>query len=418
MNDTDSQVLCAYCRHTSVLERPNQPRANVSPSVDVHTIRIPSHAPRFLGAAIVGTLVVLLTSGFVAYQVVRDVGGQESVLGMLPSARQFIERAVGGTGGATSSTFAAFQFSDQPQLLDIDGDSRPEIIGLSKLPGGPAWIGAYDGATLAEIWRTELLGEDASGGDSRRAVVGDFVLSSDALGKLQAYHAKTGQPAWAALIGERVREYCAGEAFVRVLATDGKAHDLALDTGKRLAPAPTGECIPVLGTRSTKGPRTALVGWSEFDEYGLPSLHGVEGISAHRALVVAGTKRAFLLGSKAQGTSYPMVAAVEGKEVLWMDAVAGVDPMKSEGNVTTQLAALSGDKLAIPYEVRGSEGMRMALFDAVSGKRLWDQPIHQRSQVETGIVMTGDTIYYASWTAVYLLDVATGARRGLLGTEF
>lgn len=419
VNDADTQVVCAYCRHTSVLERPNQPRPQVPVSIDVHTIKLPSLVPKFFGLVMLMVVASVGLAGFVAYQALRGATDQAGdVMSMLPGAKQLIEQATGAGGGAGGFAAPSFQFSDQPQLVDLDGDGHPEIVGLSRQPGGPVWIGAYDGVKLTEIWRTDLLGEDASGPDARRAVVPGYVLSADALGRLQAYHVKTGQPAWATLIGERVREFCFGEGFVRVIAMDKKAHDLAVDTGKRLESAPTGECTPVLGTRSTKGPLTSLIGWSEFDDHGLPSLHGVSGISAHRALVVSGTKRAFLLGSKSEGTGYPLVAAVEGKNVLWMDAVAGMDPMKSESNVTTQLAAYFGGKLAIPYEVRGSSGMRMALFEAASGKRLWDQPIHERSQVETGIVMTEHTIYYASWTAVYVLDVATGKRRGLLGSEF
>jgi outer membrane protein assembly factor BamB len=421
------QVTCEYCKHVSLLHRPGQ-QAAAAPAPPAPQQSAPSQGSGFVLAAVVGTLATVGIGGAVIYLVSQEVG--DAMKSAIPGAKDMVE-ALGEQAVQDKA-----RFSDQPQLVDLDSDGVPEIIGLSSVPSGESWIAAYDGKTLKPRWKTAPLSKDASDASARRALVPGLVLASDALGKLQAYSDKTGQPAWAALIGERVDGFCVGEGFVRVATADRKTQDLSLENGKRLeTPPPTGaaaakrgnpipdlaqatDCVPVLGTRSSDGPHYSLISWSEYDDYGLPSLHGIEGISAHRALWVRGTKRAFMLGGKSSGTSYPMVAAVDNKKVLWLEPVSGADPMTSSGNPTTQLAAFFGDKLAIPYEVRDRGGTRMALFEAATGKRLWDMPIHQKSHVESGLTMTADTIYYATWTGVYLIEVATGKVRAFLGQEF
>lgn len=417
----DQQVVCAYCKHISLLVRRGAPPPPESSSPEYHTVVVPSvGAP--IGLLVAGFLLSLGIAGAIFVFVVQE----KSI--SIPQALD--ERA--RMDSERDLLQVPFQFSDLPLLIDLNDDAQPEIIGLTRAPAGPAWIAAYDGKTLAPLWKTAPLSKDAADANARRAVLPGLVLSADALGKLQAYSAHTGQPAWATLIGERVESFCLGEGFVRVRSTDKIDHDLDLTTGKRIErqdpqlpqsnperrPGARGDCVPVHASRGQDGPAYSLVSWSEFNDHGLPGLHDVEGITAHRALVLRGTDRAFLLGGKSTGTRYPLVAAVEGKKVLWQDAVAGVDPMTSDSNPTTQLAAFFDGKLAVPYEIRGGGGVRMALFDGANGKRLWDMPVHQKNAVENGLIMSGDTIYYATWTAVYLLEARTGKQRAILGQEF
>ena len=51
-------------------------------------------------------------------------------------------------------------------------------------------------------------------------------------------------------------------------------------------------------------------------------------------------------------------------------------------------------------------------------KRLWDVAIHDKSQVSSGLQMSDTAVYYASWTALYVLDAKTGALQFRVGTEF
>jgi outer membrane protein assembly factor BamB len=416
----DKQAVCEYCRHIALLHRPNQaPPPEPSPMHHSVQVEVP-RGPSLLWPAIMGMVTTLGIAGGILFFVTREVG--DAMKSALPGAKDMVEKL------GREAVEDKARFSDFPHLSDLNGDGVPELIGLSKVPSGEAWIAAYDGKTQKPLWKTAPLAKDASESYAKRAVVPGLVLAADALGKLQAYSDKTGEPAWAALIGERVQAFCLGEGFVRVLAADKKTHDFALDTGKRIespAPPPSkkgrdpfADCVPLMGNGNQEGPVYSLIGWSEYDEHGLPGLHALEGITAHRALWVRGTKRAFMLGGKSEGTRYPMVAAVDGKKVLWTEVVSGADPMKSTSNVLTQLAAFADEKLAVPYEVTDRGGARMALFDAKTGKRLWDMPIHQKSHVESGLTMTKDTIYYATWTGVYLVDVATGKTRAFVGQEF
>jgi hypothetical protein len=59
----------------------------------------------------------------------------------------------------------------------------------------------------------------------------------------------------------------------------------------------------------------------------------------------------------------------------------------------------------------------MACLEGATGKRLWDVQIHERSQVSNGLSISGDTVFFASWTALYAVSLESGERRFVIGTE-
>jgi len=125
-----------------------------------------------------------------------------------------------------------------------------------------------------------------------------------------------------------------------------------------------------------------------------------------------------MLGAPSSGSRVPMVTAVEGKKVLWKSAVPAVDPLTTSVNVTTQVAAYANGRLVVPYELKGNKGVRMAAFDARSGTRLWDVPVHDGTPVSHGIALTDHDVYYATWTAVFVLKADTGELRWRQGIDF
>ena len=148
-------------------------------------------------------------------------------------------------------------------------------------------------------------------------------------------------------------------------------------------------------------------------------LNHLPGMAAHRALTPTSPGLSFELGSREPGTQVAMVAAIENGKVLWKDIVPGIDPLNTDVNVTTILAASDGADVAIPYGMKGSTaGVRMACFEARSGKRLWDVQIHQKSNVDEGITIEAGRVYYASWTALYVLSVRDGKILYQLGHDF
>ena len=398
-----SEVVCAYCQQTALIQRPNQP------------VRVPTPERP----------VIQLSTGVSKLPIIFAVVGFLSV-GMTTAIASFLMAAPDMSGTSAPSILDAVQqvakprsyFSDAPFLFDVNGDGVLDILGKSNVPGGVAWIAAYDGRDGNELWKSQDLPKDATEGMAFRTLVGDTFISVDALGKAQAYDAKTGQPRWATLLGETVRDACAGPGFVRLSRSDRQTQDLDPTSGKAVEKAPK-DCASVTTSNHQGAVGSRLIGWSEFDDWGIPGLHSVEGLSAHRALVLDDRSQAFLLGSKAAGSQVAMIARVKGKKVLWKDVVPGVDPLSTKVNVTTQNAAYSSGKVVVPYQMRDSDaGVRVALFDAETGRREWDVELHKKTQVDGGLALTATHVYVGSWTALYVLDAKTGERRFLVGSEF
>lgn len=324
------------------------------------------------------------------------------------------------TKAAGAVTESRFYFSDHPLLADVNRDGTMDVVGKSSTPGQNAWIAAYDGKTGKEIWRTADLTKDAAEGSTLRAVAGNRVVSVDALGKIQAYDLGNGQPAWAALLGERARGgVCAGNGWIRIEARDDTVHDFDLASGRPMTVPKGAPCNSVASSESDGGNGYQLVDWAEFERHRLPSLHSLEGMSAYRALVPDAGGTAFMLGSKSKGTEVAMIAAVEHDKVLWQTLVPAVDPMTTSVNVLTQIAASDGTRVVVPYNMDNHDnGVRMACFDAKSGRRIWDVQVHKKTQVNGGIALTAHDVFFSSWTALYVLRADTGELRYTVGAEF
>lgn len=394
------QVACPYCGHTSSVQRgrPRHDGMQQGPVIHVEISQPAAKIPKWIGLVVVVPFVVGMAS--IAFGLLSKVSGNS------------VRKTVG------LAALGSVSFGDYPFLFDVNADGTLDIIGKSGSGGEAAWIAAYDGRDGKELWRGADLTKDASDASAMRALAGDTLVSVDGLGKVQAYKAKTGQPAWAALLGETAKRICAGEDFVRITTSDKETHDFALSTGQKSTTTAERPCRSIGHSRSADGPGYRMIGWSDFKKYGLPSLHDIDGMSAHRALVPDDGKRAFLLGSRAKGTQVAMVAAVEGKKALWKMVVPGIDPLTTKVNVTTQIATVFKDRIVIPYDLKDSKGVRMAAFDTKTGTRLWDVAVHDNSQVQTGLVMTDTDVYYATWTGVYVLAADTGTLRFRIGREF
>lgn len=406
----EQKVECSYCRHTFLWHRPTEPPPEVLERKTGKTSGIGAWAVLPILFSVTLTLGI---GGFVAFRTSSEL-------------KKAFPSGVGSSSGFLGGVARArVRFRDSPLLADVNGDGQSDVIGHSDEAGGDSFLAAFNGKDGHELWRSRKLTNDESDAQALRAIHGDWFFSADALGKLQAFHVKTGGSAWAAMLGERAREFCGLSNAIRIRLEDSSELELELTTGKKM-PRSAQDCQPVPDSRGDRSPSSRLISWSEFKKHGLPGLHDVEGFSLHRALVPgaggsAAPKEgasAFLLGTKSAGTRYPVVVAVLGKKVLWSDAVAGMDPLATETNVTTQSAAWLADRLVIPYAKKGSKGIRMACFDTASGQRLWDVAVHEGSQVENGISLAEGRIFYSTWTSVYILDLKTGQRVSFIGEEF
>ncbi|WP_437726246.1 outer membrane protein assembly factor BamB family protein [Sorangium sp. So ce861] len=391
-------VTCQYCGARSLIDRGRKPTTAPVPQ-GMHVVRVAPPSANVAVFAVMGVVAAMGVAGGVAAFVTQSApgaSGARPVLGIGPSV----------------------QFKDRPMLADVNGDGAPDVIGKSGIPAGEEWIAAFDGRDGKQVWKTAALAKDATGHEARRAVVFDRVISIDGLGKAQAYDLRTGAPAWSASLGEKPKRVCQGDGVIVVETVDDAKHGLEPASGRRRELAKGAACKPVPSSKDDEAPGYRLVSWSDFDDLGLPELHAIEGMSAHRALVPSGPGPRFMLGRRSKGSQVRMVAAVDKKKVLWKDVVPGVDPLTTRA-MGTEEAAYEGGLLVVPYDMNDhSQGTRLACFDGATGKRLWDVQVHKKSQVSSGISASANDVFFATWTAVYVISLKTGQLRYVIGTEF
>jgi outer membrane protein assembly factor BamB/DNA-directed RNA polymerase subunit RPC12/RpoP len=393
-------VTCQYCGARSLVDRGRKPTTAPIPQ-GMHVVRVapPSGnaAAVTVMAAVAGMVTAGVIVGFLAF-------GSSGVSGA--GARPLV--------GVGQSSY----FSDRPMLADVNGDGAPDVIGKSNVPAGEEWIAAYDGHDGKQLWRTAALAKDAASHEARRAIVFDRVISIDALGKAQAYDLRTGTPSWSTLLGEKASRVCQGDGVIVVETVDDAKHGLDPATGKRRDLAKDAACKPVPSSNQEEAPGYRLVRWSEFDELGLPGSSAIEGMSVDRALIPSGPGPRFMLGRRSKGSQVGMVAAVDKKKVLWTTVVPGVDPLTTR-TTGVEAGAYQGGLLVIPYDMKDhKDGTRLACFEAGTGKRLWDVQVHRKSQVSSGISISSNDVFFASWTALYVFSLKTGQLRYMIGTEF
>lgn len=393
-------VTCQYCGARSLVDRGRKPTTAPIPQ-GMHVVRVAPPSSNAAGVIVLSVVVAMVVVGAAAGAFVMNAsgpsrGGSTPLLGVVPKT----------------------YFSDRPMLADVNGDGAPDVIGKSNVPGGEEWIAAYDGRDGKPIWKTAALTKDAANHEARRAIVFDRMISIDALGKVQAYDLRTGTPSWSALLGEKARRLCQGDGVIVVETVDDAKHGLEPATGKRRELAKDAACKTVPSSIQEEAPGYRFARWHEFDELGLPGSHEVEGMSVSGAIIPSGPGPRFLLGGRSKGSQVGMVAAVDKKKVLWKTVVPGVDPLTTRAT-GVEAGAYEGGFLVVPYDMKDhKDGTRLACFEAATGKRLWDVQVHKKSQVSSGISISANDVFFASWTALYVFSLKTGQLRYMIGTEF
>lgn len=308
------------------------------------------------------------------------------------------------------------RFEDRPFLFDVNGDGTPDIIGKSSSMGSDAWIAAYNGRNGKELWRSEALSKGASQSTAVRALVGDIFLSIDDRGTVQAYRAKTGQPAWVARLSQKAKSICHGRDFVRITAARGQAHDFLLTTGQEAVDKAKATCEKAVTSGSKDGPAYRIV---EGDDINKLTGSSLENIRAERGLIPDKGKRVFVVGPRLDGSQASVVAAVEGKKVVWTTNIAAItsgSPTAKPSRSGAEELAFARSRLTVAYTIDSS--VRVAAFDTNTGKRLWDVAVADRSQDANGLVMTNQDVYLATTTLLHVFAIGTGEQRLQVGRAF
>jgi len=398
-------VRCSYCGNESIIQQRGK-QFSPRPEMRHMTVVQVGAQPARAIFAVIPAILMSVGIGFAVLMSMRSSSSSSG--GLIP-----------GLPGLSNALGPSAYFSDKPMLADVNGDGVIDVVGKSNTPGGDNWIAAFNGKDGKQIWKTANITKEAAEANTIRAILFDRLLSTDSLGKVQAYDLKTGQPSWSVGLSDKAKHICEAEGSIVIDTDDKERTVLDAGTGKKKPNQNITKCKNVPTSERDITENFTIIGWWDFEKNGLPSLHSIDGMDAHRALI-PNSGPEFAIGSKSKGTSVAMIAMIDKGKVAWKDVVPGVDPLTTSVNVTTQLAAYSNNRLAVPYNMKDAAtgGVRMACFDTTSGTRIWDVEIHKKSQVEEGIDIAGDTIFYASWTMLYAVDLKTGKIRYTIGTEF
>jgi hypothetical protein len=374
------------------------------------------NAPR-INAGAAGAGVVMASIGAVVGVMV--VMGAAGAMFFRASSSSSPPRTVSVTATSTPAPSDNFQFTDRPLLADVNDDGTQDLIGKCRrfVPQEEEWIGAYSGKDGKKLWSLPV-SKDPAEWETRRAITGAKLLVVDSVGKVTAYHARNATAAWTATLAEKPRDVCAGADFVGIETADRQTKYFALADGAPRGAPPKGACKHTWVSSGDDGLGYTMVGWSEFRNFGIPDLHSIKGMDAHRALIPEDGRLRFMLGSKSPGTQVAMVAAVDGKKVVWSGLVPSVDPLTTSVNVTTQIAAVSQNKLVIPYQLNDHRTVRIACLEASTGNRLWDVVMPGvTGQVTHGIAIADGQVFYSTWTSVHVLSLASGVHKWSVGTD-
>jgi outer membrane protein assembly factor BamB len=299
-------------------------------------------------------------------------------------------------------------------LADLDGDTVADVIGRVRyvIGGDTIRAAAYSGATGVRLWESPPIGTYL---DTYQGVMGrhgDLLLFADARGHAFGLGLHDGKLRWKTTVSERVVRMC-GEAnhVVRLTLADETVHRLHADDGTArvqaeddAAPTSSDTCQPIALDRSG----------GVFSRLSLAHDVEVPGMRVH-AVIGSSSALRIALGSRAKGTSVPMIAVLDGKKVRWSsDAPAGdllrVSPFAPEH------AVVAGDRVFMIYGMdSGTVPHHVVAFDVDNGRRLWDVPLADRMPIG-GMEASANRLFVAQWGHLEALDPETGKRLYAIGS--
>jgi len=316
------------------------------------------------------------------------------------------------TSGFYSLMSIYFIGTSTPVLVDVDSDGDKDIISFAKRSASDdAWIGAWDGSTGDNLWKTDTIGElgDAVGGIL--AVLEGTALFVSAEAKVTAYDARTGDKRWEVTsLGERAHKVCVGDpGFAIVQMRDMSFRQVALSDGA-VTPIDSHPCPPAATSQSLVAPEV------EFFE---PRHMSVGDLRAE--LAIRRADRWLVGGAKQKGSAIPMLAAVQGPTLTdevfgdidaeWQTAIPGVDPLKADTNELH--LAVSDDLAFAAYEMR-DRAPRLTAIAIADGTRKWDVELGGDNPLAR-VAYADGRVYVAMWASLFVHDANSGAHLYTIG---
>jgi hypothetical protein len=333
----------------------------------------------------------MLVVGGAAFAVIRAKGGANMLASMKPSP------SWDDVGGLPIVTTIHGSEAVVGRLRNIGGDDQ-----LS--------IGAFDGTTLAERWRSKPLGTYLESYQaSRFAVSGAHVAVSDFHSVVHVLDLETGVEQRVVTLTDKVESMCPQpQDRVWIAQIDKRSVTLDLATGQVTeAPKPR-DCHAEDDLVTEILART---------KHALPKVDGFEAVKSFEA---NGT--VVLFGRKAPGTPTPMVIGLDPttSAVRWRTALPSVDlaTVRESSFDDWKTIAACGDRFVGAYG-EGQKKWHVTALDTRSGVRQWDvtlRPIFAVDWIQ-GMVCTSSRVYVVRMASLDVLDATTGKAVGTIGHE-
>jgi outer membrane protein assembly factor BamB len=306
--------------------------------------------------------------------------------------------------------------SMRPLLRDLDGDGDDDVIGAITTYGGPTrsmFAAAYSGKDGHPLWRSPAI-PGGVGNQPMLALAGDHLVLSGDDGKLHGYQLGDGSSAWRVELGEKVRRLCSlpgGE--LRVITEDDRARDVQLGSGAAVVVAVEHRRQLAKGCDPLPTDDDNTYGAAASDVF--RPLPRVSGMNV-RYMLKRGTV-AVVSGGKSRGTSVPMVARLDKREVKWLRELPSSNALTSRSE--EKVLYFDDHVVLATYDTDFSRGeTRLVALSPTDGSLLWESPLSSGpgSNVMAAVLATQHHALAVTWTYVMGFDLKTGKLAFKIGT--
>jgi len=405
------------------------------PRVPVVVVRPTQEEPLSFRLVLIGSLVLLAAGAFAMRRLRRPLDADSSA--SAPPQPTYTAPPETPPETAPAGELAWDPDARAPVLLPTEHSGAEDFFGFFRVwDGRSAWTaygGAFNGATLATLWRTEAIDPQLlkrEGVVPLAAVVGSSIVVSDATPTLRVFDLATGNKLSTLRMADAVVEICkpkdataAGAARVWVHVADEQNALIDLESGKA-AFAPRPSWCDVAGSKDVRGGPCH----EDFKNVAARAacLPGVEAPALEEGAVadyvLKDGPRAVVLGTK---DAHPIAIGVgPGFKASWVTPLVadGTKPLPEAPHV----AELWGDRL---YAVYGKVyfDARVVALDAESGKRIWDVPLvgsvtgtlgDSGRGTARGLVVSKSRVYVSrSGGGLDVFDAADGKAVGTIGKK-
>jgi len=302
-------------------------------------------------------------------------------------------------------TAYSFEYWDTSAEVPASIAGHDAFLGLGRAYiGDKLYLAAIDADGASLLWKTGPLGTFSQGHQyTHFAVAGKQAAVSDYRGQLHVLELATGHTLRTLRLSDRADQLCpvgAGSSvWVEVINKQNVDVNLATGLVTRNAPRPPG-CVDEHKLHHSAD--------------GAPKVDGfkVDHVLRSGTLAVAA-------GEKTPGTPVPVAVGFDPAtgSVRWHATIPAVDTssLHTAFYHLDKADVIAGDRYVVAYPTGEGNGMRLTAFDAMTGRRLWDEPMPSGHTDPSGLVATTNHILVGRWLALDVFRKSDGAHVGTVG---